>query len=162
MSPVHTAGKTKIGALLLLGLAVGYALALLTFRQDTRLDLASGKVQTVAFLFPFSIRTEHNDRAFEVLFPGPANSSSEWMLVDRRRFLSLMDRDLITEGYQVLRAENRLVQVLTVTNLTLAERRDYATAFMDRLQKAGPAGVSSYATSIWEEHMLRASSSGKQ
>jgi hypothetical protein len=127
-------------------LALGYFVAVLAFRQKVTVDVESGRVFNTCYLFPFTITTELQDRAFELIFPMPSDCNKR-ELVDVQGFVNLFGTQREFVGGLTVEAENKLAYTFIKTRLTPSERADKSRRFFESLKLHGPSGAMEFAES---------------
>jgi hypothetical protein len=134
---------------------LGYAVAVLSFRQETWIDYHSGAIRMTYRLFPLSLSADDNTNAFRILFGRSPSNKTEWGIVCRRSLISWLDRDMLTEGEGLLRAEHRLVMSLLLKRIDCAEREEISREFYSALSNGGLPAAEEYASRMYMEQTAR-------
>ncbi|MBU4460643.1 MAG: hypothetical protein KJ579_08750 [Verrucomicrobia bacterium] len=139
------------------GSLLGYSAGVANFHAETWIDFSGRGVETRYSLFPFQMTATQSDRAFDLLLTPRVSRDPDWRRVGSDRFVSILGTCVLTEGYELLRAENRLVEVLTMKDFSRSQRREMERGFSLALQSGGAGAASDFATRTWEEAALTAS-----
>jgi hypothetical protein len=70
------------------------------------------------------------------------------MFVDKKHLVSIFERESITKGQYLVRAENQIIQADTVHSFDLNQRKIIARTFFENLEKSGPLGAYKYSKDV--------------
>lgn len=134
--------------------AAGYFCAVVTFKKSVYIDYETGTIKISYTIFPFENSSIDNGRAFNVCYEPPKDLEPDWRIVGHKRLISLINYSATTEGYQLLQAENMLVQLISIKDFTIKEREDISREFFRRMKSGGVIAANEYAKEMWDKVAL--------
>ncbi|MCK9305724.1 MAG: hypothetical protein M0P27_10060 [Bacteroidales bacterium] len=132
----------------------GYFCAVVTFKKLVYIDYETGTLKIIYKIFPFENSSIDNGRAFNVCYEPPKEREPDWRIVGQEGLIPLINYSATTEGYQLLQAENMLVQLISVKDFTIKEREEISREFFNRMKRGGVIAANEYAKEVWDKVTL--------